>query len=317
MEKTSELEVKYQKLATEYAKIRSQVTVLKKAVLDEQAKNVEFKETIKRQEQQLRKHDQEMESLMFRNEQLTKRIAVLQSDLQNINKKGKNKNDSIPFTLPPSNSILDEELQKKIFENAQLVSRLADKDRELDESKEELYLLKQDIELANIKLNDAQKKHREEIGNILSERDQILQSNQLKGNELKVCDDKVQDDKTVKYWQEEAEKWKSECQFLKSKPVNDEELTHYYESQITELLNKKQTCLGETKSLWAENAALTARLENLQVEHSHLNRELEKSKEEINTVNQNYKLQLDAMTEHIAAQNDKITKQSTSFMLCN
>ena len=38
-EATTDLSVKYQKLATEYAKLRAQVVVLKKGVLDEQEKN--------------------------------------------------------------------------------------------------------------------------------------------------------------------------------------------------------------------------------------------------------------------------------------
>lgn len=92
MEKQPDLETKYQRLATEYSKVippgninyhrkyqstelqvRSQATVLKKAVLDEQAKSLELKETIRKHEQTVRKHDQEMESLTFRNEQVIKR----------------------------------------------------------------------------------------------------------------------------------------------------------------------------------------------------------------------------------------------------
>lgn len=53
-----------------YFQVRSQAGVLKKAVLDEQAKTTELKEIIRNQEQTLRKHDQEMESLIFRNEQV-------------------------------------------------------------------------------------------------------------------------------------------------------------------------------------------------------------------------------------------------------
>ena len=96
--------------------------VLKKAVLDEQSKILELKEVIKEQEQKIRKHDQEMDSLTFRNEQLTKRITVLQQELQTNGhgKKGKNKSlDSAPQT---NFSVLDEELHKKILENAELVS---------------------------------------------------------------------------------------------------------------------------------------------------------------------------------------------------
>lgn len=76
------------------------------------------------QEQKLRKHTHEMESLTFRNDQLAKRISVLQQELQQNSspnlKKGKTK--TAENNVPSSLSILDEELHKKILENAQLVS---------------------------------------------------------------------------------------------------------------------------------------------------------------------------------------------------
>lgn len=72
---------KYQRLATEYAKIRAQFLVLKKAVIDEEGKNVEQQQTIKIRDQNIRRLEQEIESLRFRNQQLTKRVGVLQSDL--------------------------------------------------------------------------------------------------------------------------------------------------------------------------------------------------------------------------------------------
>lgn len=95
---------------------------MKKAVLDEQAKVVNLKEIIKTYEQQMRKHDQEMESLTFRNEQLTKRIYVLQEELRISQHGKKGKNKTTDNNVQSNFSILDEELQKKILENAQLAS---------------------------------------------------------------------------------------------------------------------------------------------------------------------------------------------------
>lgn len=157
----SELEAKYHKLANEYAKVtnyfrlfcynlliselttsllfklslkirnikqvRSQATVLKKAVLDEQSKILNYKDVVKEQEQKIRKHDQEMESLTFRNEQLRKRVLILQQELQNVNtpsKKGKTKNSVTDSPNHSNYSIIDEELQKRILENAQLASQV-------------------------------------------------------------------------------------------------------------------------------------------------------------------------------------------------
>lgn len=54
---------------------------MKKAVLEEQTRNVELRDVLKEKEQILRKAEQEMDSLTFRNQQLTKRVTVLQDDL--------------------------------------------------------------------------------------------------------------------------------------------------------------------------------------------------------------------------------------------
>lgn len=101
--------------------------MLKKAVIDEQARSRELKESLKEHEQRLRKSNQEMESLTFRNQQLTKRISVLQDELmvKNNTKRVRGKSvDSNPAT--PSNvTLLDEELQKKIMDNAQLISAVS------------------------------------------------------------------------------------------------------------------------------------------------------------------------------------------------
>lgn len=133
---SSDLPTKYQKLATEYSKMRAQVSVLRKAVLEEQSKVVDLKETLKEREQILRKNEQEMESLNFRNQQLTRRVTVLQEELESLHQKhrGKNKQKSIVEThgqqAPLTNSILGEELQQKIEENARLHQKLQETELE-------------------------------------------------------------------------------------------------------------------------------------------------------------------------------------------
>ncbi|XP_012533183.1 uncharacterized protein LOC105834895 [Monomorium pharaonis] len=134
-----QLQTKYQKIATEYSKIRAQANVLKKAVIEEQTRNVEIRNQLKEKEVEFRRAEQEIDSLTFRNQQLTKRITVLQEELdkaQNKPKKGKGKalenNSQITVTPPPLNNILDEEFQKKIVENAQLLSQISDKDNEIE-----------------------------------------------------------------------------------------------------------------------------------------------------------------------------------------
>lgn len=47
-------------------------------MLDEQARNAELREQLKEKEVELRRAEQELDSLNFRNQQLTKRVTVLQ-----------------------------------------------------------------------------------------------------------------------------------------------------------------------------------------------------------------------------------------------
>ncbi|XP_046434599.1 paramyosin isoform X1 [Neodiprion fabricii] len=138
MEGTNDqLQTKYQKIATEYSKIRAQANVLKKAVIDEQTRNVDLREQLKEKDVEIRRNEQELDSLSFRNQQLTKRVTVLQEELDGIQNRGKknrsksSEKKNASFPLPVSNHILDEEFQKKIVENAQLISQLSDKEVEI------------------------------------------------------------------------------------------------------------------------------------------------------------------------------------------
>lgn len=141
-----QLQTKYQKIATEYSKIRAQANVLKKAVIDEQTRNADLREQLKEKEVELRRAEQELDSLSFRNQQLTKRITVLQEELDKAqnksSKKGRSKLAENNSQVPPSpNHILDEEFQKKIVENAQLLSQINDKDSEIESLNERVQQL--------------------------------------------------------------------------------------------------------------------------------------------------------------------------------
>lgn len=50
-------------------------------MVEEQTRNSELRDVLKEREQSLRKAEQEMDSLTFRNQQLTKRVTVLQDEL--------------------------------------------------------------------------------------------------------------------------------------------------------------------------------------------------------------------------------------------
>lgn len=79
--------------------MRAQNAVLKKAVVDEQAKNNEMNELIRTKNQIIRKVDQEMEALKFRNSQLTVRITVLQDELDSQNNVSRKKFMKVHYSI--------------------------------------------------------------------------------------------------------------------------------------------------------------------------------------------------------------------------
>jgi len=156
------LSAKYTKLAAEYSKVRAQLGVLKKAVLEEQSKNVSISEEMKVKEQMIRKSEAEMDSLNFRNQQLTRRVEILQEELDRkasehsigTRKKtsGSDNNagnasgmhgkvvsghfhrDTERVTASENlNSVMGEELQLKIAENAKLHAALDGVDKRYED----------------------------------------------------------------------------------------------------------------------------------------------------------------------------------------
>ncbi|XP_058020969.1 protein phosphatase 1 regulatory subunit 21 isoform X2 [Ahaetulla prasina] len=123
MAAATELQGKYQKLAQEYSKLRAQNQVLKKGVMDEQANSAALKEQMKMKDQSLRKLQQEMDSLTFRNQQLAKRVELLQDELalnEYKGKKNKKSGDSVSQLSQEQKNVFGEDLQKKIEENERL-----------------------------------------------------------------------------------------------------------------------------------------------------------------------------------------------------
>ncbi len=166
---SSDLGSKYQKLAGEYSKLRSQFGVVKKAVLEEQARSAELSDRLRDRELDERKREAEMESIKFRNQQLTKRIQVsggekgrdyrnkvalfcfycrnqvLQEEMElqeqriKQGKKGAKGGSSslasaeVIQSSESLNSVIGRELQSKIDENASLHAKLSDVDRRYED----------------------------------------------------------------------------------------------------------------------------------------------------------------------------------------
>lgn len=92
----------------------------------EQSKTSSLKETLRQTQTQLRKFEQETDSLNFRNKQMERRIISLQEDfIKESSKKQSSKEKTKNIVTQNSNEpdpLLFEELQKKLIENAQLTS---------------------------------------------------------------------------------------------------------------------------------------------------------------------------------------------------
>ncbi|XP_024290918.1 protein phosphatase 1 regulatory subunit 21 isoform X1 [Oncorhynchus tshawytscha] len=146
----ADLQSKYTKLAQEYSKLRAQNQVLKKGVVDEQASSTSLKEQMKQREQSLRKVEQEMDSLSFRNQQLAKRVELLQEELATSQAKGqksKNKGDSTSQQgLQQTQSVFDEDLQKKIQENERLHIQFYEADKQHRQQESQLKVQLEELE---------------------------------------------------------------------------------------------------------------------------------------------------------------------------
>lgn len=131
-------------------------------------------------ETSLRRAEQEVDSLGFRNKQLEHRVAALQDDLNRDNKKsqknvkGTSKTNNISSskqndsTIMVTDPVFTEELQKKIIENAQLVSLVSDKNSEIQLFTERIAELEQRILKKVNEQTDVEKKLRKDLDQVMA-----------------------------------------------------------------------------------------------------------------------------------------------------
>ena len=180
------MSINLQKKFANNFQLRAQASVLKRAVLDEQSKNTNLRESLRSRETHLRRSEQEVDSLGFRNKQLEQRVATLQEDLTEISKKNtknvknKTKTGALDDKLAASRAlnaennfendsvILGEELQKKIFENAQLASMVADKSSEVELQASRIDELEQTVTKLSVEQAAMEGKLRKEIDRLLA-----------------------------------------------------------------------------------------------------------------------------------------------------
>ncbi|XP_049526086.1 protein phosphatase 1 regulatory subunit 21-like isoform X2 [Dermacentor silvarum] len=168
------LPAKYQKLAYEYSKLRAQAQVLKKAVADEQAKNAELKDCLKDKDQGMRKLLQEVESLNFCNQQLTKRVSFLQEELEEDRSRKNKKHHAAATASPMHQGIIDAELQSRIEENEKLHLQVSAAELEHKQTVEKLEMeldkVRQALATHEDQLSDAVGRREEQISRLTQER---------------------------------------------------------------------------------------------------------------------------------------------------
>lgn len=216
---------------------------MKRAVLDEQNKSAKLSEIVRVNETNLRRAEQEVDSLGFRNKQLEHRVASLQDDLnkdsgkkggKNVKSKDKSTNSNSTAPLPPEpSSVLSEEFQKKIFECAQLTSSLADKNTEIQlqanrieeldsllrsmnaEQTETESRLSRQVELLTVKTRDLEAKLADATS-IVGSDDTLYASELEQHRSINSCSNNKIDDRLITL-EKELVHWRTQCEILQMK----------------------------------------------------------------------------------------------------
>ncbi|KAH8311036.1 hypothetical protein KR044_004005 [Drosophila immigrans] len=167
-------EAKYQKLASEYSKMRAKAQVLKNAVHDERAKVEALREQLQQNSTSLRRTEQEVDSLNFRNKQLESRVTQLQQELARQEQApsrrgllGGSRQEQPRAAALTSNAakeeLMLEELQREKMENAQLTSLIDDSHRDMLLHTERIAALEQKLEKRTNDQNELEKRLRKEL----------------------------------------------------------------------------------------------------------------------------------------------------------
>ncbi|XP_059422874.1 protein phosphatase 1 regulatory subunit 21 isoform X2 [Carassius carassius] len=229
MANVTDLQSKYSKLAQEYSKLRAQNQVLKKAVVDEQTASCSLKDELKQKEQSLRKVEQEMDSLSFRNQQLTKRVERLQEELLLSESKSKKTKVSLQ-----TQSVFDEDLQKKIQENERLHIQFyeADEQYRLQEAqlKARLDQLEKESEQHQAVVDALNRKYTDAIEKLQNDKALLEVKAQTLEREAKDCRIHTEEcqQQLRKYQSEVSSQLKHSSSVIQEKvPFNDTQLSDY------------------------------------------------------------------------------------------
>uniref|UniRef100_A0A915D789 Protein phosphatase 1 regulatory subunit 21 n=1 Tax=Ditylenchus dipsaci TaxID=166011 RepID=A0A915D789_9BILA len=308
---TTDTNLKYQRLSSEFVKIRNQVSVLKTALLEEQARNQETQSEIVARDTKLRKLASEHESLVFRNEQLVKRVETLQNTLDSNNAaftlaKNKKKHKEANLRLFGETSrqqiaggqhaepilVMEQELERKLIENGELHSKIFDIEKQHDSVVNKLVQKIDQLELENINLKKSSSESplpstssQKPSSSSLGQEDANLSAqhedqNGLLDGEHKLMaqfyTEKIRNlSDTAKHSNGRAEYYKRECETLVRRSIYDLQQKTVLEKRVEEM-ELKCACLDE----------------------------------ELETTRKNYEDQMRGLYEHMSEQDAKIVEQS-------
>lgn len=229
MANVTDLQSKYSKLAQEYSKLRAQNQVLKKAVVDEQTASCSLKDELKQKEQSLRKVEQEMDSLSFRNQQLTKRVELLQEELLLSESKSKKSKVSLQ-----TQSVFDEDLQKKIQENERLHIQFHEADEQFRRQEAQLRVrldqLEKESEQHQAVVDALNRKYTDAIEKLQNDKALLEVNAQTLEREAKDCRIRTEEcqQQLRKYQSEVSSQLKHSSSVIQEKvPFNDTQLSDY------------------------------------------------------------------------------------------
>lgn len=354
---TPSSDVKYHKLATEYSKIRAHANVLKRALLEEQNKSVGLRESLRQKDTSLRRFEQEVDSLGFRNKQLEHRVASLQEDLDRESKqKQTNKNSKITKSKPSavestnndiaSDKLFVEEFQKKILENSQLVSLVADKNAEIEMQFNRIAELEQQLSNIGVQRAEYERNLRKEIENLVA-KNSSLETKLSDEASIIGSDDALSvsesehtpthllnsNDERIAKLEREIFHWKTKYELLEKGSVleistenntkigatfadnttKDSILYNHFNKKLEDLFEQK--CLAQSKAINME-AECESLQKNLKILQSKLSknelkfvesqRNWQISEEDLATTRINYEEQISVLTEQVISLSEQL-----------
>lgn len=354
---TPSSDVKYHKLATEYSKIRAHANVLKRALLEEQNKSVGLRESLRQKDTSLRRFEQEVDSLGFRNKQLEHRVASLQEDLDRESKqKQTNKNSKITKSKSSavestnndiaSDKLFVEEFQKKILENSQLVSLVADKNAEIEMQFNRIAELEQQLSNIGVQRAEYERNLRKEIENLVA-KNSSLETKLSDEASIIGSDDALSvsesehtpthllnsNDERIAKLEREIFHWKTKYELLEKGSVleistenntkngatfadnttKDSILYNHFNKKLEDLFEQK--CLAQSKAINMEAECeslqknlkiLQSKLSKSELKYVESQRNWQISEEDLATTRINYEEQISVLTEQVISLSEQL-----------